>query len=64
DRRSPRMTVHEGNVIAALHSLLPKHRTAAAAYRAKRERVPEPAWDEPMLAPLDWERSARSVIFP
>jgi hypothetical protein len=35
------MTVYEGNVLAVLHSLLPKHRTAAAAYRAKRERVPE-----------------------
>jgi hypothetical protein len=35
------MTVYEGNVLAVLRSLLPEHRVAAAAYRAKRERVPE-----------------------
>ncbi|WP_258112529.1 hypothetical protein [Alicyclobacillus sp. SP_1] len=35
------MTVHEGNVLAVLRSLLPKHRVEVAAYRAKRERVPE-----------------------
>jgi hypothetical protein len=35
------MTVYEGNVLAVLRSLLPEHRVAAVAYRAKRERVPE-----------------------
>jgi hypothetical protein len=58
------MTIHEGNVLAVLRSLLPKHRAAAAAYRAKRKRVLEPAWDKPMQAWLEWERSAGAVTFP
>ncbi|MCY0871015.1 MAG: hypothetical protein OWT27_10605 [Firmicutes bacterium] len=48
------MNLHDGNVFEMMRILLPEHRAAAAAYRTKREQVPKPEIDEPMLEWLEW----------
>ncbi|MCY0887332.1 MAG: hypothetical protein OWQ59_02650 [Alicyclobacillaceae bacterium] len=57
------MNLHDGNVFEMMRILLSKHRVAAAAYRTKREQVPEPEINEQMLERLEWERSAGAVTF-